>query len=198
MHSMDRLLRKFAQKYKRAKEEADKWDNLQAQFLGLFGNAITILERLPMIMEIENFGVLKKVESMVRDLPAKQVETLESIFIALHKVLDDFKRIRDALERLWCESSQLLKTEKLQRTSNQAQQRFGLGPSLNECIEGLEKLFIMHRDEYQLKVTFVNSLSYQSSPADLGALQSVLAEQPNIPPDEVRFIFEFFYAGYST
>ena len=62
-------------------------------------------------------------------------------------VREDFKRIKDALERLWQESSQILKAEKLEPTSNQAQKRFGLGPSLNECVSGLEDLFIMHRDE---------------------------------------------------
>jgi hypothetical protein len=60
---------------------------------------------------------------------------------------EGFRRIKDALERLWRESIQILKAEKLEPTSNQAQKRFGLGPSLNECISGLEDLFIMHRDE---------------------------------------------------
>eukprot|EP00250_Pteridium_aquilinum_P012146 c20534_g1_i1 orf=345-932(-) len=195
---MDQLLRKFGQKYKKAKEEADKWNNLQTQFLGLFGNAVTILERLPMLMDTNNFGALKEVQGMVKDLPAKQLETLESLFIALHKTLNDFARIKDAFKRLWLESSQLLKAEKLKSTSNQAQQRFGLGPSLNECIEGLENLFVMHRDEYQLKVASVNALTYKSSPVNMVAMQSILADQPSIPPDEVKFIFDFFDAGNST
>ncbi|MCO5554050.1 hypothetical protein L7F22_007576 [Adiantum nelumboides] len=110
----------------------------------------------------------------------------------------DFERIKDAFKRLWHESSQLLRAEKLQSTSSQAQQRFGLGPSLNECIEGLENLFIMHRDEYQLKVACVNALAYNSSSNDVSALQSILADQPSIPPDEAQFIFDFFYAGHNS
>ena len=54
---MDRLLRKFSSKYKRAQEEVDKWREMQSQFLALLGNAITILERFPVIY-ILNFGVL--------------------------------------------------------------------------------------------------------------------------------------------
>lgn len=194
---MDRLLKKIAHKYKRAKEEIDKWDSVQAQFVSLFGNAVAILERLPMLMDTNNFGLLKEMEGMVNDLPAKQLESLENLFVALHQILNDFRRVKDALERLWHESSQIFKAEKLQSTSSQARQRFGLGPSLNECIEGLENLYVMHRDEYQLKVACVNSLSYNSSAADMVVMQNVLADQPSIPPDEVKFIFDFFYSGYS-
>lgn len=194
---MDRLLKKFAQKYKRAKEEIDKWDNVQAEFVNIFGNAIVILERLPMLMDSSNYGSLKELEGMVNDLPAKQLESLENLFAALHQTLNDFKKIRDALERLWHESSQFLKAEKLQSSSSQAQQRFGLGPSLNECIEGLGNLYTMHKDEYNLKVASVNCLSYNTSAADMVFVQNVLADQPSIPQDEVRFIFDFFYAGFT-
>ncbi|KAI5067136.1 hypothetical protein GOP47_0017664 [Adiantum capillus-veneris] len=196
-HFMDQLFRKLGQKYKRAKEEADKWHTLQTHFLSLFSSAVSILERLPILMDNSNYGVLEKVENMANDLPAKQLETLESLFSALHKTLRDFEKIKDAFKRLWHESSQLLKAEKLQSTSSQAQQRFGLGPSLNECIEGLENLFTMHKDEYQLKVASVNALSYNSNLNDMVALQSIIADQPSIPPHEVQFIFDFFYAGYS-
>ncbi|MCO5603249.1 hypothetical protein L7F22_057397 [Adiantum nelumboides] len=149
-------------------------------------------------MNSSNYGMLEKVEDMTEDLPAKQLETLETLFTELHKTLKDFERIKDAFKRLWHESSQLLRAEKLQSTSSQAQQRFGLGPSLNECVEGLENLFIMHRDEYQLKLACVNALSYKSSPNDMSALQSILTDQPSISPDEAQFIFDFFYAGHNS
>lgn len=195
---MDRLLRKFGQKYKRAREAVDKWDSLQAHLLNLFSNAVGILERLPVIVDGENYGVLKNVDGMINHLPAKQVQSMECIFAALQRTLDDLARVKDALEKAWSESCQLLKAEKLQPTSMQAQQRFSLGPSLNECVKGLEELFVMHRDEFYLKVSIVSALSYNSRLADAVAMQTVLAEQPNIPLDEVRFIFDFFYAGYST
>lgn len=190
---MEHTFRKLAQKYKRAKEETDKWNDLQTHFLGLFSNAVLILERLPILTNSSNYGVL---EGISKDLIAKQLETLETLFIALQKTLRDFEKLKDSFKRLSHESCQLLKAEKLQSTSTQAQQRFGIGPSLNECIQGLENLFTMHRDEYQLKVASVDALSYNSSSNDMAALQSILADQPSIPPDEVKFIFDLFFAGH--
>ncbi|KAH7387588.1 hypothetical protein KP509_16G031200 [Ceratopteris richardii] len=193
---MDKLLRKYAQKYKRAREEVDKWNQSQTHFLNLFSNLVSVLERLPILMDNSNYGVLEKVDGMVQDLPGKQLVTAESIFIALNKTCKEFEGNKEALKRLWHESTQILKAEKVQSTSPQAQKRFGLGPSLNECITGLENLYTMHKDEYELKVAVVNAISYKSSPNDLAAFQRILTDQPNIPPDEVPFIFDFFHVGY--
>ena len=39
------------------------------------------------IMDIENYGVLKEVDGIDRALSGKQVETLENIFVALYEKL---------------------------------------------------------------------------------------------------------------
>lgn len=50
-----------------------------------------------------------------------------------------------SFEKLWRDGCQLLINEK--PTVQQLQQRVGSRPSLNDCIEGLHNLYIMHRDE---------------------------------------------------
>jgi hypothetical protein len=55
---MDRLLRKFSSKYKRAKEEVNKWCDLQSQFVSLLGNATTILERFPVMIIASTLYIL--------------------------------------------------------------------------------------------------------------------------------------------
>jgi hypothetical protein len=68
--------------------------------------------------------------------------------------------ISKSLEKLWCDGTQLLKSEK--PTRQQAQQWLGAQPSLNDCIDGLHSLYTMHHDEYMLKVAIVKALSYNS------------------------------------
>jgi hypothetical protein len=54
-------------------------------------------------------------------------------------------KIVKQFEKLSRDGFQLLKAEKA--TVKQAEQRVGPRPSLNDCVEGLQNLYIMHRDE---------------------------------------------------
>ncbi|KAJ7543235.1 hypothetical protein O6H91_09G030300 [Diphasiastrum complanatum] len=194
---MERLLKKYEQKYKRVKEHLVDWKALQEQLLNLSSNACSILDRLQVLSERENFGVLKDVENIVRDLPAKQVESLECIFQSMNKTLVELEKVSKSIEKSWHDGCNLLRAERPQPTLQQAQQRIGSRPSLNDCLDGLKALYTMHHDEYKLKVDIVSSLSYTLSSSDLTALQTILAEQPNIPPDEVQHIFDLVLGGDS-
>lgn len=131
---MERLVKKYEQKYRKAREEMDKWDALQLRLLKQFRNAAAIIERLEVLGDNENYGVLKAFSHIAKELPAKQVESLEIIFISMRSTL------------------------------------------------------------YLLKVPIVSALSYDSRPGDVAALQTVLADQPNIPTNEVQFIFNIIFA----
>eukprot|EP00249_Psilotum_nudum_P001461 c13925_g1_i1 orf=458-1045(-) len=195
---MERLMRKLSQRYKRAKDETCKWDGLQSHLLSLFSNASAILDRLPVLVMKENYGALNDVDNITTDLPAKQVESLENIFLAMHNSLNDMDKVWKALEKIWRDACQLLKAEKMQPTQQQAQKCYGLRPSINQCLDGLEALYVMHRDEYVLKFSIISALSYDIRSHDLVALQSLLTDQPNIPKNEVKFIFDIFYAGENS
>ena len=55
------------------------------------------------------------------------------------------EKIVKQFEKLSRDGFQLLKAEKA--TVKQAEQWVGPRPSLNDCVEGLQNLYIMHRDE---------------------------------------------------
>jgi hypothetical protein len=57
----------------------------------------------------------------------------------------EMEKIVKQFEKLSRDGFQLLKAEKA--TVKQAEQRVGPRPSLNDCVEGLQNLYIMHRDE---------------------------------------------------
>jgi hypothetical protein len=53
----------------------------------------------------------------------------------------------------------------------------------------------MHQDEYNLKVALVSALSYDTKPQDVSLLQTLLADEPNIPSNEVQHILDLISAG---
>lgn len=84
---MERLVKKYEQKYRKAREEMDKWDALQLRLLKQFQNAAAIIDRLKVLGDKENYGVLKGFSHITKELPAKQVESLEIIFISMRSNL---------------------------------------------------------------------------------------------------------------
>lgn len=191
---MERLVKKYEQKYRKAREEMDKWDALQLRLLKQFQNAAAIIDRLKVLGDKENYGVLKGFSHITKELPAKQVESLEIIFISMRSNLDEFNKVVKSLKKIWQDGCHLLKGETLQPTLQQMQMRVGLRPSLSDCLDGLKALYEMHLSEYLLKVSIISALSYDSRAGDVAALQVVLADQPNIPTSEVQFIFNIIFA----
>lgn len=72
-----------------------------------------------------------------------QVEFMRLCGLVLYR--GEMEIISKSLEKLWCDGTQLLKSEK--PTRQQAQQWLGAQPSLNVCIDGLHSLYTMHHDE---------------------------------------------------
>ncbi|KAL3697101.1 hypothetical protein R1sor_011177 [Riccia sorocarpa] len=178
------------------------WEALQGRLVKQLINAAAILERLPhvdavqVLSSAENYGVLgDKLSTMQRDLTAAQVESIELLFRAMASTLVDFHRVVLALEKIWRDGCQLLKAEKPQPTPQQLQQRVGPRPSLHDCLEGLRSLYQMHYDEYNLKVAVVSSLTYDSREEDVSLLLTLVSDQPNIPSEEVKYIFDLISAG---
>lgn len=190
---MERLVRKYEQSFRRAKEEMATWAALQARLLKEFSNAAAILERLPVLTNPSNYGALAS--AMARDLPAAQTDSLELLFRAMASTLGEMIRVRNSLEKIWRDGQQLLRAEKQQATPQQLRRRVGARPSLQDCIDGLHSLYQMHSDELTLKTALVSALSYDVKPEDVMVLQTLLADEPNIPSNEVHHILDLVSGG---
>ncbi|XP_058098611.1 uncharacterized protein At5g43822-like isoform X2 [Magnolia sinica] len=188
---MEMLVKKYQQKYRRVREEMSRWDELQSRFLSQFRNASSIIQRLPVLDDSRSYGELTCVHGMREVLLGKQMETLEIIFHSIRETLKEFHGIVISLEKTVRDGKQLLKGGSMQPTVHQMQLRVGIRPSLADCVDGLRSLYDMHLAEYMLKSSTISALSPQtlhSSGSDLSALHQLLADQPNIPKEEVYFL----------
>ncbi|PKI55100.1 uncharacterized protein At5g43822 [Punica granatum] len=194
---MDAIVKKYQQKFRKAREEMDRWGELQARLVSQYRNALSIIERLPVIQESKNYGSLSCVDGIVEAVVGKQMESLEIILLSLNKTLEEFRGIVLSLEKILRDSRQLVKAGSGQLTVKQLQQRIGVKPTLQDCLDGLMLLRDMHQSEYILKSSIVSALPtliLRPRVGDLGALQQLLIDQPNIPKEEVEFIYDIIFA----
>ncbi|GAB4833025.1 hypothetical protein Ancab_007048 [Ancistrocladus abbreviatus] len=194
---MEAIVKKYQHKFKKAREEMDRWDELQSCLLSQFTNASAIMERLQVIQDKNCYGVLKCIDGIEDAVLQKQMESLETILLAIRKTMEEFHRIVLSLQKIVREGRQLVKGGLHQLSVKQLQQRIGVKPTLADCLDGLTILQEMYQSEYLLKSSVISSLpriAFKPSGSDLEALRQLLVDQPNIPRDEVQFIFDIIFA----
>ncbi|KAL5699465.1 hypothetical protein ACHQM5_030363 [Ranunculus cassubicifolius] len=192
---MDSMVKKYKQKFRKVKEEMDQWDRIQSRLLGQFRNASSIIERLQVLREPKNYGALKTVEGIREEILAKQMYSLEFIFQSLKNTIKEFNGTVVSLEKILRDSRHLAHGASRPMTESQMQRRIGIQPSIADCIAGLKAIYEMHQSEYVLKLSIVSSLISNDPPpsaSDLGALQQLLIDQPNIP--KMLSIFGIIFA----
>ncbi|WOG97704.1 hypothetical protein DCAR_0417045 [Daucus carota subsp. sativus] len=195
---MEAMVKKYQQKFKKVKEYIDKWEELQSLLLSQFRSASAIINRLQLIQNSKKYGALKSVDGIGDAIFTKQMNSLQNILLSMNKTLEEFHAVVISLEKIVRDGRQLVKGGgSIQPKVAQLQQRIGIKPSLADCLEGLVQLHDMHRSEYLLKSSVVSALptiTLEPSESDLEALQQLLVDQPNIPKDEVQFIYDIIYA----
>ncbi|GMP77961.1 hypothetical protein CsSME_00034064 [Camellia sinensis var. sinensis] len=194
---MEGMVKKYQQKFRKVKEEMSRWDELQSRLLSQFRNSSSIIQRLQVIQNPKNYGALKCIAGIEDLVLRKQMESLESILLSMNQTLEEFHGIVFFLNKILRDGRQLVKAGSIQAAPKQLQQRIGIKPSLADCLDGLSLIYEMHQSEYILKASIVSALSalaLKPSGSDLGALQQLLVDEPNIPKEEVQSIFDIVFA----
>ncbi|XP_044495637.1 uncharacterized protein At5g43822-like isoform X1 [Mangifera indica] len=194
---MEGIVKKYQHKFKKLKEEMNRWDNLQSRLIVQFRNASSIIERLQVVQDPRNYSSLNSVAGIQVAVLGKQMESLQTILLSMKKTLEEFQGIVLSIEKLYRDGRQLVKGGSNQLTVKQLQQRVGVKPCLADCLDGLMILHDMHYSEFLLKSSLFSALSelaLKPSTSDLSALQQLLVDQPNIPKEEVESIFEIIFA----
>ncbi|RXH73460.1 hypothetical protein DVH24_016282 [Malus domestica] len=200
---MEAMVKRYQQRFRKVKDEMDSWALLQSRLISQFRNASSIIQRLQVLQDSKNYGRLKDVVGIEEALLAKQMESLQNIFLSMKKTMEEFHAIVLSLGKIHRDGRQMVKGGASGQLSvKQLQQRIGVKPSLADCLDGLMLLQDMHCSEYVtlwylLKSSLVSALSeltLKPSDSDLGALQQLLVDQPNIPKEEVQFIFDIIFA----
>ncbi|GFP84781.1 uncharacterized protein at5g43822 [Phtheirospermum japonicum] len=195
---MESIVKKYQQKFKRIKDEMCRWEELQSRLIIQFSNASFIIQRLQVIQDSRNYGALKCVDGIEHVVLAKQTESLQTILTSMNKTIDEFHGVVFSIHKIVRDSKQLVKVGSSQLPAKQLKQHVGIKPTLAYCLDGLRLLEEMHRSEYHLKLSVVSALPAlalkPSESGDLGALQQLLVDQPNIPREEVRLIYDIVFA----
>ncbi|XP_031117390.1 uncharacterized protein At5g43822-like [Ipomoea triloba] len=195
---MESAVKKYQQRFRKVEDEIDRWEELHTRLLSQFANASSIIQRLQVIQGSKNYGALKCIQGIEDAVLAKQLNSLQTILLSMNKTLEGFHSIVLSFEKIVRDSRQQLKGGSAQPTVKQLQQRIGIKPSLADCLDGLTILSEMHQSEYRLKLSLVSATSTlalkPSVTDDLSVLQQLLVDQPNIPKEEVQFIFDIIFA----
>lgn len=165
--------------------------------LGCFPSSGMHHQSLRAYPKSQNYGPLKCVGGIEDAVLRKQMESLENILLSMNNTMKEFHSIVFFLEKTLRDGRQLVKGGSVQATPKQLQQRIGIKPCLADCLDGLSNVYEMHHSEYLLKSSIVSALpalALKPSGSDLGALQQLLVDQPNIPRDEVQLIFDIVFA----
>ncbi|XP_075082118.1 uncharacterized protein At5g43822 [Nicotiana tabacum] len=195
---MENIVKKYQQRFRKVKEEMDTWNDLQSRLLSQFTNASSIIQRLQVLQDSKNYGALRCVEGIEEAILLKQMDSLQTILLSMNQTLEKFRSVVLSLEKMVRDGRQLVKGGSTQVTVKQLQQHVGIKPSIADCLDGLKLLCEMHQSEYRLKLSVISAISAvalkPSATDDLGALQQLLVDQPNIPKEEVQFIFDIIFA----
>ncbi|CAI0434826.1 unnamed protein product [Linum tenue] len=195
---MEGMVKKYQQRFRRVKDEMERWDAQQSRLLSQFRNASSIVDRLQVIQSSSNYGALNSIHGVQDVVLRKQMDSLGAIFRSMNTTLEEFHRIVLSLEKMHRDGKQLISGGSAQAvTTKQLQLRIGIKPSLADCLDGLLRIHDMHQSEYLLKssvVSALSSLTLKSSSTDLSALHQLLVDQPNIPKEEVQSIFDIIFA----
>ncbi|CAI0381645.1 unnamed protein product [Linum tenue] len=195
---MEGMVKNYQQRFRRVKDEMERWEALQSRLLSQFRNASSIVDRLQAIQRSANYGPLNSINGVKDAVFRKQMESLGAIFRCMNTTLEEFHLIVLSLEKMHRDGKQLVsRGSALAITTKQLQLRIGVKPSLAYCLDGLLSLHDMHQSEYVLKssvVSALSSLTLKSSSSDLSALHQLLVDQPNIPKEEVQSIFDIIFA----
>ncbi|CAK9316073.1 unnamed protein product [Citrullus colocynthis] len=190
------MVKKYQQRFRKFKDEMDRWDDLQVRLISQYQNASSIIGRLELLQDPKNFGSLSGMDGIVDALLGKQMESLQLSFSSIKKTMEELGNVVRSMEKIYRDGKQLVKGGSNQPSIKQLQQRVGLKPSLEDCLNGLMLLCNMHRSEYNLKESIVSALpelfwkARNHRAQDLSSLQQLLVDQPNIRKEEVEFIFD--------
>ncbi|XP_071704127.1 uncharacterized protein At5g43822-like [Rutidosis leptorrhynchoides] len=145
---MEAMVKKYQHKFKRVKDDIDRWEDIQDRLISQFRNASSIIGRLQLLEEPKNYGPLKNVDNIKDAILTKQMESLLGIMLSMNKTLEELNSVILSLAKTLCDTKQQVKGGSIQATAKQIINRIAIKPSLADCIEGLRLLHEMYQSEY--------------------------------------------------
>ncbi len=80
-------MKKHQQKFRKVRDEMNRWDDLQSRLISLFNNASSIIQRLQLLQHSKNYASLNSLVGIGDALLTKQMESLELILLSLKRTM---------------------------------------------------------------------------------------------------------------
>ncbi|KAF4379698.1 hypothetical protein F8388_023715 [Cannabis sativa] len=195
--NMDMMIKTLQKRFKKVRDEMERWEELQSRLVSQFSNAASIIGRLEVLKDIKNYGNLSCIDGIQEAVLNKQMDSLQNIFLLMKDTLEELHGITLSLGKIHRDARQLIEGGSNQLGSKQLHLQIGVKPTLAYCLDGLKQLHEMHQSEYNLKTSLFSGLSVltlKPNPNDLSTLQQLLIDQPNIPKEEVETLFQNIFA----
>eukprot|EP00963_Diacronema_lutheri_P003699 scaffold287_cov337-Pavlova_lutheri.AAC.62 len=192
-HGMDRLKKKYAKLFQAAEEHVKEWNVERSIVEALVNNVANLLARLPVLQQKKLFEGYETWPEMQEKTLNRQLEALERAMARLLQTMDELAKYARALRKTARHAKQLLRSELDGRKRSKLRGTavpMGDGPSVDECIDDLEKIASMYEDETSLKKLLVGEIHYETTEQDMGTIARVIADDPLVDKACVTSIFE--------
>ncbi|XP_037404401.1 uncharacterized protein At5g43822-like isoform X2 [Triticum dicoccoides] len=184
---MEAAVRKMQQRVRKAREETERWDDLNSRLLSHFSNAAAIITRLP-------GGSLGGADGELgAHICFNEGGSVSCCHCCCNRFWEEFSGIAKGLSKVLRDTNQMVRGG-LAFNAKQLQLQVGILPTIADCLGGLQTLSDMHQAEYALKSSIISLLTWKSSSSEIAAMRQLLVDQPNIPKDEVQSIFDIIFA----
>mmetsp|Transcript_26130 Transcript_26130/g.56667 ORF Transcript_26130/g.56667 Transcript_26130/m.56667 type:complete len:193 (+) Transcript_26130:92-670(+) len=184
----ERIHAKFRALYAKAQETVDDWSSTQVLTLALISSASNVITRLPSFLKDENFDIFGETPEVKEAIRAKQMQALENTLQRLLEQLPRFQNACGTLEKIAQDGRHLYQAACPLHAHGS--ERRGATACLVECQEGLEDIWRMHRDDFELKAALINSIRWDMTEEELGQIQTLVRAQPTVDPTKLRTLLK--------
>lgn len=162
-----------------------EWNDKHGAGCQALSSAINILERLEVLSDGRVFADLCQLPQVQQHVLAKQVASCNKALSLLHSHHESLKGTVRELERLHIEASRSLSAA---ASLEAAATPTGPQPTVVECVEALQDMWLMCKSELFLKIAAASLVTLDMSSAHSAALLACYQQQPNIQPAKVDVV----------
>eukprot|EP00884_Botryococcus_braunii_P017634 jgi/Botrbrau1/4554/Bobra.60_2s0041.1 len=191
---MERALTKFRQLYTKMDVLLNDWKNEKEKGVSLIATCSSIIDRLPALQDLENYGVLKCVPDIHHRLLGKQLKDLESFLASLRNVLGRIEDIVTQARRIMLEGTRVLQSSLPRPQPSEFAVFVPPAPAPVQLVEGLQDIWRNLRDDFVLKKLLLTGLNYDTRPSEFAFLMAAFRDSPDVDEQSFRDMVELIQA----
>eukprot|EP00882_Tetradesmus_deserticola_P018477 GHRQ01019845.1.p1 GENE.GHRQ01019845.1~~GHRQ01019845.1.p1 ORF type:complete len:218 (+),score=41.37 GHRQ01019845.1:74-655(+) len=162
-----------------------EWNSTHGACCQALSSAVNILERLEVLSDARMFAHVCQQPDVQQQVLVKQLAAFNKALALLHSHHEALKGTVREFERLHVEAVRSLRAA---ANLEAAAEPAGPQPTLVECVEALQDMWVMCKNELLLKIPAAGLVTLDLSPADAAALLACYQSQPNVLPAKANVV----------